>query len=89
MDSMNNPIDPFEDKINPQKQVYTVGVSYEFEDHLSDLSVEVLRKYLSMPDIRTDGSNDKRFFSLDYLGRKVFVAVNELNGLTVMLPDEY
>jgi len=45
--------------------------------------------YRKMPDICTDGGNDKHFFSFIFRGKKMFAAENEIGGLTIMLPSEY
>lgn len=76
-------------KINAFQQFNTVGIQQEFKDRLSDLWVKVLEEFKKQPDICIDGGNDKEFFSFEFLNKKVFVAKNELNGLTVMLPNEY
>lgn len=75
--------------INPFKQTLTIGVKTEFENQLNDLWVAVLDQFKKMPETCTDGGNDKHFFSLVFNSKKVFVAENEVNGLTVMLPEEY
>jgi hypothetical protein len=59
------------------------------EDHQGDLWAEIIRLFNTMPDETIDGGNDKHFFSMVFFGVKLFVAENEVNGLTVMLPSEY
>lgn len=75
--------------INPFKQTITAGVKVEFGNRLSDLWVAVLEQFKQMPYENVDGGNDKHFFSIMFYGKKLFVAENEINGLTVMLPEEY
>lgn len=76
---------------DPHKQFITIGISAMFgpDDSLSDLYPRVIEEYYKQPDRCTDGGNDKEFFSFKFNGVKIFVAANEANGLTVMLPDEY
>ena len=69
--------------------VLTQGVSFDFEKELAELLAEVSSEYDNQPDVRTNGDNDKNFFSMIYKGKKLFVARNELNGLTIMFPSEY
>ena len=69
--------------------VLTQGVSFEFEKELTELLAKVASEYDNQPDVRTNGDNDKNFFSMFYKDKKLFVARNELNGLTIMFPDEY
>ena len=78
-------------KINPYKQFVTPGIKEKFEEsnHMGDLWVAVIQEFRKQPDVCTDGGNDKEFFSFEFFGVKLFVAVNEVNGLTVMLPEEY
>jgi len=81
----------------PTKLVMTRGVAaLQDKDGLEGdylfpiaLSKAVKEQYDKEPDICTDGGNDKEFFTLQFRGVKLFAAVNELNGLTVMLPEEY
>jgi hypothetical protein len=77
--------------INPTNQTSTIGVRTEkrLEDHQGDLWAEIIRLFNTMPDETIDGGNDKHFFSTTFFGVKLFVAENEVNGLTVMLPEEY
>ena len=56
---------------------------------MGDLWVRTIEEYKRQPDRCMDGGNDKEFFSFKFKGVKLFAAVNELNGLTVMLPEEY
>jgi hypothetical protein len=73
---------------NPFNQFTTPGVRAKF-DSLGDLWVAVLEAYKKQPDVCLDGGNDKEFFSMVFKKVKLFVAANEINGLTVMLPEEY
>ena len=77
--------------INPTMQTSTIGVVHEpkFINHQSDLWVAVIENFNKQPNICTDGGNDKSFFSFTFKGIKLFVAENEVNGLTIMLPEEY
>jgi hypothetical protein len=77
--------------VNPTKQTNTVGVQAKFEklNALGDLWVEVVEQFKNQPDVCFNGGNDKEFFSFKFLGVKLFAARNELDGLTVMLPEEY
>jgi hypothetical protein len=76
---------------NPFRQYVTLGVMAKFnlEKALSDLFAVVIMEYKKQPDCVTDGGNDKYFFSFVFRGVKLFVAANEDNCLTVMLPEEY
>jgi len=76
---------------NPFSQFITPGIRAKFEksNHLGDLWVEVIAQYKNQPDECLDGGNDKLFFSFKFKNVKLFVAANEINGLTVMLPEEY
>ena len=49
----------------------------------------VKAEYDKMPEVSTNGENDKSFFTVTWRGTKMFVAQNELGGLTIMLPEEY
>lgn len=73
---------------NPNNQTYTQGVISQGFD-ITALSNLIVKKFWELPDICADGGNDKDFFSLSFLGTKLFVARNEIDGLTVMLPEEY
>lgn len=72
-------------------QTTTIGVINEprLHDHQSDLWAAVIEEFRKQPEVCTDGGNDRDFFSMIFLGVKLFVAGNEVNGLTVMLPEEY
>lgn len=59
---------------------------YLFEQKLGEAMVE---EYNKQPDVDTKGGNDKDFFTFTWRGTKFFVARNETNGLTIMLPEEY
>ena len=76
---------------NPWKQVCTRGVMayYEPKNMLGDLWVAVIEEYQKQPNQRTNGDNDKFFFSFTFGGERLFVAANEIGGLTIMLPEEY
>lgn len=53
------------------------------------LANTVRKNYEEQVDAIFDGSNDKSFFSFEFRGVKLFAAANEVNGLTIMLPEEY
>jgi hypothetical protein len=59
------------------------------------LVICIRRQYQIEPDTSFDGGNDKYFFTVQYpdgeseKGKKLFIAANEVGGLTVMLPSEY
>ncbi len=53
------------------------------------LLLTVQEEFNKQPDRVTDGGNDKFFFSMAFCNKRLFVAANELNGLTVMFPHEY
>ena len=77
---------------NPDNQTYTIGVASflrEIGKSTSELFDKVHEFYKIQPDECFDGGNDKFFFSMKFYGQKFFVATNELNGLTIMLPEEY
>jgi hypothetical protein len=84
---------------DPTKLMMTRGVSalqgVGFENRASDylfpvvLNQAVKKAYDGEPDTCFDGGNDKYFFTLVFRGQKLFVAANEVNGLTIMLPEEY
>ena len=76
---------------NPTKQFITPGVRAlcEKTEGLGDLWADVIKQYKKEPDLCTDGGNDKEFFSFVFRKTKLFVAANEIGGLTVMLPSEY
>lgn len=59
---------------------------YMFVPSLGKAVTEAFNK---QPDTCFDGGNDKYFFTLIFRGTKMFVAINEAGGLTVMLPEEY
>lgn len=75
--------------INTRQIVLTQGIDYEFGEDLVGLTTAVGIEYDKQPDVRVNGDNDKNFFSMEYKGKKIFVARNEVDGLTVMFPDEY
>lgn len=85
--------------LGPSNWLMTVGVynlkgigfdskddDYMFE---AELKQAIMDEYNQMPTRSTDGGNDKDFFSITWRGTKFFVARNEKDGLTVMLPGEY
>jgi len=76
---------------NPFKQFITPGVRANFEksNRLGDLWAAVVMEYRRQPDRCSDGGNDKKFFSMIFCEVKLFVVQNEINGLTIMLPEEY
>jgi len=78
-------------KINPFTQTLTPGVIEAFTklNALGDLWVAVLEEFKNQPDESQNGGNDKYFFSFLFKGIKLFAAANEINGLTIMLPEEY
>ena len=86
--------------INPDLITMTIGVSSmqgkgfdggADEDYLfqSCLKKVIKEQFEKEPDKCTDGGNDKEFFVVYFREKKIFVAVNEVGGLTVMLPEEY
>ena len=46
-------------------------------------------RFMEVPDFTMGGGDDKEFFTVDFRNTKLFVAMNEVHGLTVMLPEEY
>ena len=84
---------------NPEKIMYTQGVmsmkGIGFKNPNDDymfsraLWLEMWDKFRDMPDVCTDGGNDKHFFTFNFRGKKLFAAENEIGGLTIMLPNEY
>lgn len=86
-------------KINPANIVVTCGVmalqGKGFENSDEDylfrpvLSKIVNEQFEKEPEECLDGGNDKSFFAVVFRGMKLFCAANEVNGLTVMLPEEY
>jgi hypothetical protein len=84
---------------NPRSLLMTRGVfsmqgkgfANEADDYMFNqvLQKTILEAYNKEPDEAFDGGNDKFFFSFMFRGTKLFAAVNEINGLTVMLPSEY
>lgn len=77
---------------NPNTLTFTSGVLMTLRD-LGQDSSNLMRKvkefYDIQPDYCFDGGNDKFFFSMKAYGERFFVAGNEINGLTIMLPNEY
>lgn len=61
------------------------------DDYLFEkqLIAAIQEQYDLMPEVSTDGGNDKTFFTVNWKHTKFFVAKNETDGLTVMLPEEY
>lgn len=74
-----------------QNIIFTKGVmnNEKLKDRISDLWVNVLENYRNQPSISVDGGNDRDFFSFIFIGVRMFACKNELDGLTIMLPDEY
>lgn len=56
---------------------------------LGCLLFSVLKEFGKQPDRVKNGGNDKFFFSMACCNKRLFVAANEVNGLTVMFPEEY
>lgn len=67
------------------------GFNSYSEDYMFQiaLSKAIREEFEKMPDEVFDGGNDKHFFVVMFRGTKLFVAENEIGGLTVMLPEEY
>jgi hypothetical protein len=77
---------------NPTKLVMTQGVQAWLNEQnfpIYLLPRIIATEYFKQPDVCTDGGNDKRFFTVTSRNQKFFVAENEVNGLTIMLPEEY
>jgi hypothetical protein len=84
---------------NPFKIFFTPGVLEERgkgfdnpdDDYLfmSTLARAIREQYEKEPDVCLDGGTDKYFFTLTWRNTKFFVAANEVNGLTIMKPEEY
>lgn len=82
---------------NFNKQVMTIGVQGFLEANrisLMQLDRMVYEEYKRQPDEDLTGGNDKRFFTITFelkgiYNQKMFVAENEIGGLTIMLPEEY
>jgi hypothetical protein len=74
--------------INPLNQCLTQGVVATIQDKYN-LFLKVIEQFKKESDICLDGGTDKEFFTLTYENTKLFIAVNEISGLTVMLPEEY
>lgn len=68
-----------------------IGFDSVQDDYLFEQAIgnAMLEEYKKQPDVCTDGGNDKDFFTFTWRGTKFFVAKNDLNGLTIMLPEEY
>lgn len=67
------------------------GFKSKEEDYLFEkaLKENLIEEYKKQPDTCFDGGNDKYFFVMHFRGVKLFVASNEIGGLTIMLPEEY
>lgn len=79
---------------NPMKTMATIGVTSMQEgdeDYMFRIALNVAMRneFQVMPDVCTDGGNDKHFFSFTFRGKTLFAAENEIGGLTIMLPEEY
>lgn len=76
---------------NQFKQTLTQGVMAlcKEDGSTAELYGLVIKAFGAMPDNVRDGGNDKSFFTVFFRNTKLFVAANEVNGLTVMLPEEY
>jgi len=73
---------------NGVKELIKIGNHIGFLD-VTELNRNLMAKYDEMPDKVNNGRNDKFFFSFDLKGVKVWAVANEVDGLTVMLPEEY
>ena len=76
---------------NPQNIALTRGVFHWAQTtSMTEYVFSVIRdEFDKQPDVATDGGNDKFFFSFTVGDKRLFAAANELNGLTVMFPEEY
>ncbi len=74
--------------INPINQCYTQGVMADISNKYQ-LFLKVVEQFKKEPDVCLDGGTDKEFFTVTFENKKLFIAVNEVYGLTVMLPEEY
>ena len=76
---------------NPQKLALTRGVfDWAQTTGMTEQVLWAIRdEFEKQPDVVTDGGNDKFFFSFQVGGKRLFAAANEVNGLTVMFPEEY
>jgi hypothetical protein len=77
---------------DPKKLTLTVGVERwlnqeEFPVYLFPRIIE--NAFKAEPDTCFDGGNDKYFFTFVSCEQKFFAALNEIGGLTIMLPEEY
>jgi len=59
---------------------------YMFRPELRNV---VYKQYHKEKKIDVEGGTDQDFFVVQFRGRKLFVAKNEVDGLTVMLPEDY
>ncbi len=85
--------------IDPGKLFFTSGLMADKgkgfdsveDDYLFEMAIANLVKeqFDKEPDQCFDGGNDKSFFTITFRRKKLFVAANEVDGLTVMLPEEY
>lgn len=68
-----------------------IGFDSKADDYLfGPRLVEAAREaYNDQPDICLDGGNDKEFYTFEWRNTKFFAAANEVNGITIMLPNEY
>ena len=79
------------------QQVYTTNLVHtlnEMQIPTQGVWFSVINQFKQMPDECNDGGNDKHFFTLNYKSNegkeiRMFVAENEIEGLTVMLPSDY
>lgn len=82
---------------DPRKLMMTRGVlsmkkeSEPEGDYLFQIALSrtILSQFEKEPAECTDGGNDKFFFTVIFRGEKLFIAANEVGGLTVMKPEEY
>ena len=68
-----------------------IGFTKKDDDYLFEHNLQkaVMTQFFLEPNENTTGGNNKRFFVLHFRGIKLFVAENEVGGLTVMIPEEY
>lgn len=77
---------------NFNKIMVTTGVDVLLANdkaNMVQLHDAVYNAYKEQPDTDYEGGNDKSFFAFTFCSTKLWAVANEVNGLTVMLPEEY
>lgn len=74
---------------NPNICYSTSHVADTYGDKINQLAKTMKEEFYKQPDICTDGGNDKSFFTFHFEGKKFFAAQNEVNGITIMFPEDY